>query len=186
MAPSPFAGIILKLQRACDQLQSLDREIDLFLKGDTYEPAIKIDFKGRNQFGHFVTEFSIRMVVNKPCDPMWGIIIGEIVHNFRSALDHSIYIIASGKGRTQFPIFNCPSKYKRYGLPMLEGLSDEVTGFIKRFQPFDTGENSNSPLWHLAKLSNFDKHRTLHLTGGTMEKFEFMEWTLFLRQPVNP
>jgi hypothetical protein len=121
------------------------------------------------------------MAVHKECDPMWGVKIGEIVHNFRCALDHSVHQLyfflhdsfPPEKIRNQFPIFMDPAKFKTNGLTMLQGIGKKAASLIETFQPFSTGENEKSPLWHLDKLSNFDKHRTLHLTGGTLEAFNF-------------
>lgn len=180
MLPS-LDGIRLKLQRADQQLKTLKGEIAVFLDGDPYEPAVQFRRIRGAREARCVMDFTIRMIVKKPCDPMWSIIIGEIVHDLRSALDHSVYqlvIHATDKPpaedvRTQFPIFLDPSKFKKHGLDMLAGVNRKAVGLIETLQPFSTGERDRSPLWHLNKLSNIDKHRTLHLTGGTVESFNF-------------
>lgn len=172
-------GIRLKLQRAYQQLDALKAEMAEFLKGDTYEPAIEFRRIRSAREAPCVIDFTIRMIVKKPCPPMWGILIGEIVHDIRSALDHLVYqlvIHASGKPptvRTQFPILLEDTKFAGDGLNMLRGVSNKATALIKTLQPFSTGEDVKSPLWHLNQLSNIDKHRTLHLTGGTLQAFNF-------------
>lgn len=152
-----------------------------FLQGDPYEVAI--DFRrilGARE-APCVMDYTIRMVVKKPCEPMWGIIIGEIVHDVRSALDHFVYQLVihstdrppAEDNRTQFPIFLDAAKFKKHGLNMLIGVSKKARDLIEALQPFSTGEHEKSPLWHLNQLSNIDKHRTLHLTGGTLQAFNF-------------
>jgi len=185
MALADLSGIALKLQRACEQLDSLKGEMATFLNdGNPYEPAVYFhttEFKNRGKSVWCVTNFTIRMLINKPCDPMWGVKIGEIVHNFRSALDHTVFQLfiflrehlPPERPRLQFPIFTELSKFDSDGLRMLTGVGDKATGLIKSFQPFSTGEGTSSPLWHLNQISNFDKHRMLHLTGGTIEAFDF-------------
>jgi hypothetical protein len=174
-----LSGITLKVKRACQQLDALKQEIAVFLDGDPYEPSVHFHtIRGR---AVCTTTFTIRMIVHKECDPMWAVKLGEIVHNFRCALDHSVHQLffflhekfPPDRFRNQFPIFIGPAKFKLNGLPMLRGLNRESTNLIESFQPFSTGENVRSPLWHLGELSNFDKHRTLHLTGGTLEAFKF-------------
>lgn len=56
---------------------------------------------------------------------------------------------------------------------MLKGVSSKAAALIETLQPYSTGEKALSPLWHLNPLSNIDKHRTLHLTGGTVQSFNF-------------
>jgi len=180
MLPS-LAGIRLKLQRADQQLKALKDEMAVFLQGDVYEPAVK--FYGKTRLGapRWAVSFDIMMIVKKPCPPHWSVIIGEIVHDLRSALDHCVYqlvihatgVAPAGNIRTQFPIFLDSTKFDASRLQMLKGVSEDAAVLIKQLQPFSTGEGEKSPLWHLSNLSNFDKHRTLHLTTGMLESFNF-------------
>jgi hypothetical protein len=180
MLPS-LNGIRLKLQRAYQQLDVLKEEMAAFLKRDPYEPAIEFRRIRGTRATPCIIDFAVRMVVKEPCPPMWSIIIGEIVHDLRSALDHLVYQLVihatdkppTDRARTQFPIFLESSKFDTSGLSMLIGVSKHATDLIKSLQPFSTGEGAKSPLWHLNQLSNIDKHRTLHLTGGTVQAFNF-------------
>lgn len=172
-------GIRLKMQRAYNQIEFLKGEISSFIDTRPYVPTLQLNRIGRNPC---IDDFTIRMSVRRPCPPDWGVIIGEIVHDVRSALDHTIYqlvIHATGDPpaddtRTQFPIFIKPTGFDSCRGTMLRGVGQrQATTLIKDLQPFSTGEDSLSPLWHLNKLSNIDKHRTLHLTGGTIQSFQF-------------
>ena len=172
--PDLFAGIRLKLQRGCDQLDALKKEIATFLDGDPYEPTVKFNRVHGSHEGRFVFDVSMGMRVKTPCPLMWGIVVGEIVHDFRSALDHVVYRLStSDKARTLFPIFIEATKFDDHAATMLKGVRAERAALIKVLQPFSTGEHVKSPLWHLAELSNFDKHRTLHLTFGHLQSFNF-------------
>src|SRR5262249_8364684 len=155
--------------RACDQLDALKKEMATFLDSDPYEPAIKFRRVHGAREARFVFNVTIRMIVKKPCPPMWSVIIGEIIHDLRSALDHSVYVLVikatsaspPDGSRTQFPIFLLASKFDLHSLSMLKGVSNKSAALIKSLQPFSTGEGGGSPLWHLNQLSNFDKHRTI-------------------------
>ena len=55
---------------------------------------------------------------------------------------------------------------------MLAGVSDKAARLIKSMQPFSTGKEVECELWHINQLSNFDKHRRVHLTGALLESFK--------------
>jgi hypothetical protein len=107
--------------------------------------------------------------------PEWPIIVGEIVHNLRSALDHLVWelvIVETGKSpvtnKTGFPVFVDQDGFNGRGKdPFLKGVGIEPMAFIETTQPFATGERKDSPLWHLHELSNWDKHRSIYVTGAS-------------------
>ena len=88
--------------------------------------------------------------------------IGDALHNLRSALDCAAYEMARrhvGRDLTEdeelaceFPIRDDPDKLDRF-------FSGSRSCVRERRQSLTT------PLWLLARLSNIDKHRRLHLTA---------------------
>jgi hypothetical protein len=75
-------------------------------------------------------EVTIFVEVRKPCPGTWSIIIGEMVHNLRSALDHLVWqlvILETSEqpvgDRTQFPIFESEEKVDHHAPVMLKGLA---------------------------------------------------------------
>ena len=167
----PLFGIRLKLQRAEEQIHALKADMDAFHEGDPYGAS-----------SHFKAELrTLALVarVHKPCPGMWGIQIGEIAHNLRSALDHLVWeLVIHHTGspptgsKSGFPIFETETGYRNRAGPLIAGVSPEARALIEARQPFATGDGILSPLWGLYELSNFDKHRTLHLTGATLEGVE--------------
>jgi hypothetical protein len=71
---------------------------------------------------------------------MWSIYIGEIVHNFRSALDHIVWELAGRPPRTHktpFPIFENEAGFNERGTnQFLKGVDGAVISLIKSEQPF--------------------------------------------------
>jgi hypothetical protein len=127
----------------------------------------------------------------------WSPIIGDIVHNWRSALDHLAYqlVIRNGRtpsNRTQFPIFSkSPLDASIYSKAKdakdaLERWNRQVRGMhpndvavIERLQPYNGGHGPDiHPLLALNQLSNWDKHREYQLTGQTIQgtAFNVREW----------
>jgi hypothetical protein len=107
-------------------------------------------------------------------DARWGLMIGDCVHNFRSALDHRMFQIVPEATRLEyadkidFPIFSAPAKYsqwKRMNAKWLAAVDPKAVEIIDRLQPGDGG-NPNATrhvLWLLRQLSNLDKHRRIHV-----------------------
>jgi hypothetical protein len=166
-------GVRLKLKRAWDQLDVLKTDIVAFLDREPYRPAIQFDPKtGR---------LTVRVLVANSPEPMWGVRVGEIVHNFRSALDHVVWELAGrpdARGsKTQFPIFETEAGFDDRGTrPFLKHVDQSAVALVRSEQPFYPGadggiEASQSPLWHLKQLSDIDKHRTLHLTATTLVSY---------------
>jgi hypothetical protein len=169
--PDAFFGVRLKLKRAWQQLDSLKAEITTFLDDRPYTPAVSF-----NKQTHRLT---VQVHVQRLPDRMWGVRIGEIVHNFRSALDHVAWDLAgrpaARTSKTQFPIFEHEAGFTGRGTEQyLKNVETAAIALIKSEQPFVIREDgtaegtAQSPLWHLKELSDIDKHRTLHLTGNTL------------------
>jgi hypothetical protein len=136
-----------------------------------------------------------RVLVNVLPPPDLGVLIGEIAHNLRSALDGLIYQLARlnpGAGDaptgTQFPIFlsGTPSGCKRrlatgrrgktmcadprhfncLGMKWIGLLLAKHQAAIELLQPYKRGGgHASSPLYLLSEINNADKHRLLQVIG---------------------
>ena len=163
----PFFGIRLKLERTQVQNAELRNQISSFLETKPYGTTIKLKDETR--------EIVVRATVREPCPGVWGVLVGEFIHNLRSVLDHLVweFVIyntgAKPTTNTQFPICLTETAYNKAARRYLNGVGATASDLIKSVQPFSTGEDSKSHLWKLASLSNADKHRTLHLTSASMQ-----------------
>jgi hypothetical protein len=112
-------------------------------------------------------------------DPMLGVILGEFVHNVRSALDQMMWdlVVAAGEkpgNHTHFPVTESRAQWQDRiaasadKLPPTHGLSTEALALVEQFQPFQLPrkERNDAPLMRLVRVSNEDKHRTLHVGLG--------------------
>jgi hypothetical protein len=118
-----------------------------------------------------------------PIDP-FSLLIGDIVQNLRSGLDHLAYelalshtklLTATDAKTSQFPIIGDESFQGIPGSGQTTWTSRALPGQIRSIhpaaqkimqgvQPFVLGgEFRSHPLWWLAELSNIDKHRSLHI-----------------------
>jgi len=156
------ASVRAKLDRAQKHIDDLLADIAAFDARDPYSIV--------QNHNADLTEHYLHLRLAEPFPAyLWGCILGDAIHNLRSALDHVVYAIAiresGGKDpppdhtRLMFPILDPPKP-----LPMgkVKTLSDEVRTAIEREQP-DPANLVSSPLWTLDQLDIADKHRVIHL-----------------------
>jgi hypothetical protein len=168
---NPLFGASLKTIRARELYDQLRERVELFLERKPNEIISERDPDRAGEWSH-----SIR--VREWPDPYFGVIIGDILHNARSALEYLVYELAifdSGPSffdpdpvtgwvkRTQFPIFDSEPEFKSKGIPMLVGLNSSHQAMIERLQPYyGVKAGPRHPLVALRDLSNVDKHRVVH------------------------
>ena len=189
----PLFGCQLKLWRAQHHADALQDALDGFLRRNPYEIIVQ----RYPQLAEYILQAKVRE--EPPAD--WSPIIGDIVNNWRSALDHLAWQLVrlngnTGDNRTAFPIFDedpftplKPSdppavKKKRKSAHdtfkrNVRGMHINDVAFIKKLQPYSREHNPDThPLSALSRLSNWDKHREYQLTGQTFQgtAFNVREW----------
>ncbi len=163
---NPLEGFEAKLVRADEHLQALDVEITDFLELDPYTVRFEVDRESAQKVA--------KIYVNgEPPAVRWGVMVGDCVHNLRSALDHLAWQFAGLEppSKTEFPIFHDRKEFERRkpggGLYKIRGIKDpEARTLIKAVQPcYSKRQRPKAhPLWSLQSLSNIDKHQVLHLS----------------------
>ncbi len=162
--------LTLKLDRAEEQLASLQGKASAFLVMEPYKLLSEYDAKRRCE------RFYFELTRQPPI--MWGIEVGEIAHHLRSCLDHMVHIIVAAKGSkkpgrwTRFPTASSPIDFLRQAYfpdfdqtGCLTGLDwrDQEVAFIEALQPYNRPNGpENDGITILTKLSNVDKHRVIH------------------------
>lgn len=162
----PFDGIEAKIDRAGEHIDALNREITDWAQSHPY--AVGSDPEGQ------ATHHRIYVNLHKiPDVRRWGLLLGDAVHNMRSALDHLVYagaIRVTGQNpppderKLQFVIVDDPlSEWAKQAWHM-GPLSDEMRAFIKGVQP-DKSSDPNGYQLNLLRwirdLDDADKHRAI-------------------------
>jgi len=180
-------GPLLKLDRALQQIQALNAEINQFRSRVNANPdpvRVEFDLEARE---HVVI---LNVLEEPPAE--WSTWVGEIIHNLRSALDHFVWELASvtvgdfdrtdpvpsWRRGLQFPVLYENKKGGRFPRDLREFTSKQSSGNLHSVPPiaisriFDVqpymvspGTPSEDRLSRLAQLSNIDKHQTLHVVG---------------------
>lgn len=159
ISPNQFGSARLKIKRANRHIQELETVFQSFLNTDFCRIGIEKDAKTGRQL--------VKALSVEGPPPESSLVIGDIVHNLRSSLDHMMVELLKGIpnlgiGRSQiaFPMAkdrNNLGSHVTYGaikktLPELAILLADKIGI------HDTGDLC---LWAISSLDNADKHNLL-------------------------
>jgi len=155
------------LYRALQHIENLKVEVEQWLGGTPYTITSEFDPEGGENI------LWINALDHPPDD--FSLIIGDCLHNLRSALDSLVYALAiAEKGdplpeavakRVQFPITEDPKAFKD-AKRRIKDISQGAQVEIEALQPYNrrSDDYTRDPLWILNALSNIDKHHLTHLT----------------------
>lgn len=163
----------LKFSRAISHYDDLERESKAFLNSRPYSVVVRYD-GGR---GFFVSQFQI----GREVPDRLSLILGDLLANLRSALDHLAWAIAcqstppevlwskamEGKARkVAFPIAWSRDKFD--GLDVIKMLDPKAIELLETFQPYHRTETAGA-IEALHAFNNIDKHRLIHSAGGLID-----------------
>lgn len=197
----PLYGCTLKLRRANEHLETLERAVQGFRGRNPHEFRTQLDPESG--------EYCVWTRIREMPPPDWSLIVGDIVHNLRSALDHLAYqlvIKAGGEptNRTSFPIFHDDPftkthKGARNWRDRVAGMLEDDVALIKSLQPYqqryvpEADPPEDHILFTLNELWNADKHRQLIVTltfhtGAEfgIEHIQGYEFELLAQRPPGP
>jgi hypothetical protein len=169
-----------KLRWAKHHFDALREQVEPFQQRDTHTFSVRID----QDAGEYI--FWVHSL--EPTDPDWGLIVGDCVHNARTALDYLIVrLCALVYGRhprdiddIQFPIVKHPDRFlgvRGIAEAMKSPFLKSYLTRIEELQPYNYGNiaiwgitDHGLPLMHslpqallrLATLDNIDKHRIIN------------------------
>jgi hypothetical protein len=180
-------GANAKLKRAGKHFKELTRLVNKFrekLDDQPYRLVRQEEFDGVD-----TTTFRYTAHIERPMPVLkWSPLIGDILYNARSALDHLAWQLAvihcapcRPPNGVRFPIF-CSEKdfFKRMkdgrrwafgsGVYQFRAMSHDAQALILELQPYKRRKNpERDPLWVLHQLCNEDKHETLPLVFSSVE-----------------
>lgn len=177
-------GILAKIERANEHRDSLDAYITEMFSIEANCPTIGVKFKPET--GEHVVYVSRMPETMSTIVIRIGVLLGDVAHNLRSALDHLAFqlalrnndghLTAAQERRVQFPIEDEPAAFeRRCAGPRAAGWIADVhpddQAILKRFQVFNRidgylREPYIHPLGALRDLSNHDKHRLVTTVGA--------------------
>lgn len=181
-------GVRAKLTRAKNHIDLIDGEVGKYLQ--TCKQAFLVDPN--------VEFIRLQFRISAYPDPSLSVLVGDCVHDMRSALDHIMCAlwILSGKrdceGTAGFPMYTGADHYKTARKSLVKSFTTsellKALALIDKAQPTAPSMVVSSPKEHplaiLNKLSNVDKHRHLNFTV-LQSANTFIEFQLNNGRPVR-
>jgi hypothetical protein len=155
-------GINEILKRANQNIVNLDSEIASFVKNNKYPIVGNKNLQVlREQAEHYG-----RLII-----PIrFSILAGEVIHHFRSCLDHIAWQLAMPIARRdhptqiEFPVCAEESKAASSKRKIEMIASPDARNLIRSLQPYLRPDPLNCPIWVIHDLDRIFKHRELPLT----------------------
>jgi hypothetical protein len=159
--PTQLESVRQKLLRADEHHAELAAEVQAFVEGPPY--LITESFDGD-------VHVMVAEVVQHP--PMrLSVILGDLLYNLRSALDHLAWQFALATTerpdwRTAFPIYDSPREFKDRA--RIQDVPPEVALLMEAMQPYHDRAQGVLPwlgqeLVPVRNMGNRDKHQSLHI-----------------------
>jgi hypothetical protein len=167
----PLDGIREKIKRANEHIRNLDAEITPYLDGADHTLTTTVKYDASK--GGLVRDWRFS---GSPLPERFSVIIGEVIHQLRSSLDHLVWqlVIAHSTEKTsnhlEFPIFREPGKYPTAARRKIKGVSLTAAKRIEGLQPYHaTGNIEDHPLLITHNLDIIDKHQLLIIVAGELK-----------------
>lgn len=163
--PLPLDGPWAKLDRASEHLVALKRGCEVFLQTKPYYVAA--------EFEPDEARYAILLRVPRAVPLALSVVVGDFLHDLRSALDQAAWLLACRSRPVEFlwqdniapgiawPFQDAPGKLANHGLGCR--VADDARAVLDRAQPYQ-GTDRALALKQLDTLWNIDKHRVVH--GG--------------------
>jgi hypothetical protein len=150
---------------------------------DTYPDPFEVHFDSAESCYVFVFKEQKRLPSH------WGLIVGDVVSNARSALDHLIWQLVLANDtkpgtHNSFPVCYTERAWIRSverrsegrGPGPLDGVTEAVRTIVKGLQPYHVGDRNAAETKHwlggLHRLWNIDKHQIIHQTHALLPGIE--------------
>ena len=157
----------VKIQRANYHAQELKRAVQFFFDSKPY--AVNTGRSEDEKLVYYVSKVD-------DLSPAMTAVIGDVIQNLRSALDHIAYklFLQNGGNKNEakhvyFPIFENEEKHRSGVAQKTKGISAEAMKIIDSIKPYKEG---NRILWLIHELNNIDKHRLLLTAGSSYSRFD--------------
>ncbi len=158
-----LSQVLPKVQRAKEHAAALKQEVLAFLSTTPYQVGWRHDPTSRKLI-YFVSSV-------KQTPERLPLIVGDVIQNLMSALDHLAFQLVSkdtmenppSPTQIYFPIADDLSAYDANKGRRLKGASPDTINSIDQIKPYRGG---NDLLWSLYKLNNIEKHRLLLTVGS--------------------
>lgn len=156
--PTILERLNKKIERAEKHLIDLSEMVQKFITSD--EPYEIVSYDDSDILRKV---FKVNILKNFPLD--MAVIIGDVLQNLRSTLDHlAFHLVSIGPPAKRatliyFPIFESAALYEAGKMRKILGMALPAIKAIDAIQPYKGGKGH--ALWNLQTMNNRDKHSLL-------------------------
>jgi hypothetical protein len=169
-----------KLRWAKRHFDVLRRQVEPFEQRDAHRISCEVD-PDAGEYTFYVHGLEVP-------DPDWGLMIGDVLHNARTALDYvmvQLWALTTGQDPkdvtgVQFPIYSDPKKFAGSVGELRKNAA--FSGYLAEIEKLQLFNAQNASIWgfgpawgtrdpslpyaldRLSSLDNIDKHRVVHAT----------------------
>lgn len=161
-------GVRAKINRAQQHLDNINAALRIQL-GTEMNARVPTNLDIDYQRKHMIVRFAADEPV-EPINPSLPLMVGDCIHNLRSALDHLVFRLALRHGsgakaaeKTFFPIYLTKSRFdERVENFVKPFISAAALAEIEKCQPYRAYDvPAEADIWILSQLDIIDKHRLL-------------------------
>jgi hypothetical protein len=177
-----------KIERAKKHIRDLEAFVHAPGGNDLHEIKAELDPQSGDK---------VHRVYTRPVPVDVGLLIGDAIHNLRSALDHLVWqlVLAAGNEpdrNTAFPIQESAPADETKPSGKVKGVEPAAVRLIDSLKPYQGGSDD---LWAIHHLDIIDKHRLLLVAATAMSGIfpgrivphwiaDATRWSPGLRYPV--
>lgn len=170
-----------KLARALQHLEAYNGLVERWINFHAKSFPFKIESEVSGQDKRYIVYWE--PIEELPVVQL-GLLVGDFLHNLRSALDHlahelaaayTVPLPAKAAETSEFPIFWKGPMDARQEQSKIGCIHPDAIKLIKAIQPHHKGSKyKEDPLWILNELERIDKHRTLHVGMHELTKSDIV------------
>jgi hypothetical protein len=182
MPDSPFDSAWLKWARGVVNANALAGQVNALAS----QPHYRLPLLVRHEYNAKCHCIIVSVVeVENPFPDSWALLLGDVVQNFRSALDHIAWALYK-RGRTPnvgekrerrvyFPIYADRLKFNAALTSNLPGVRRTDRAKVRSCQPYLVGKRNleRHALLVVDELSRLDKHRVIQLVEPVPDRAAF-------------
>lgn len=173
LVPEPnLEGVHEKLVRAEAHFETLYAECRAFIEREPQPWGISIPYYDADSDWYVCLA-----IINEPAPPRLGVILGDVIHNARSALDHLVWQLVIANGETPrsgshgntWPMLSRGDKWSGALAGTVKGMNPKQQALVELAQPYKAGRRAKATSPAIIQaLSNTDKHQLVHVTRARM------------------
>lgn len=158
MTSTGSTGVDAKFRRARQHLAELERQVQEYFAAEPFTVYTEAEPTSGPEI------YRVHVATPPPVD--LALVVGDVIHNARSALDHVACRLVEANGgstaHTKFPTGSTRSEFSKAVKAGLKGANEDAKAAVRELEVYDGGDNR---LWRLHRLDIEDKHKLLIPVG---------------------